>query len=444
MKHSPAIAHDVDTSSPSLAPGVTDVTAESSGSSTILTSATTPNKIWRANMLATIFKGRGSTDNGKHMVQSSRVMQNKSPKLTVLQGDSNESIRDTTMEEPSYLPTPPQSSDKRLSKSSGIESQPKQKSGFTHRLQKMNSLFRKNGKGKDKDMSIKPQSLDQTEATQVVTRILDEVEPKQETNTDSSVLSSQTSHSHSGVYPSSTGKTSMDSKVNPSSTVSEKEQKDAAERGKQPNVATVVTRRNHPQTQSSMDTSLSPIKETALDGTTATILTAEKAAAAKIYLETYFNTLLSPTPRARQVRRDKLEAEIRSHQGNENFTPEHQEKMRKDFFARQTAHLRETRVLKAKSIRGRVAEKGSPQPSPVEDDYEVLKILGKGSFGVVRLVKEKEKPNHDDTSLDPVIYQRKQVYAMKVIRKSDMLRTSQEGHLRAERDFLVASEGSEW
>ncbi|KAF2147457.1 uncharacterized protein K452DRAFT_314603 [Aplosporella prunicola CBS 121167] len=33
---------------------------------------------------------------------------------------------------------------------------------------------------------------------------------------------------------------------------------------------------------------------------------------------------------------------------------------------------------------------------------------------------------------------------MKVIRKSDMLRNCQEGHLRAERDFLVASESSQW
>ena len=38
----------------------------------------------------------------------------------------------------------------------------------------------------------------------------------------------------------------------------------------------------------------------------------------------------------------------------------------------------------------------------------------------------------------------KQIYAMKVIRKSDMLRNGQEGHLRAERDFLVSSEGSRW
>lgn len=33
---------------------------------------------------------------------------------------------------------------------------------------------------------------------------------------------------------------------------------------------------------------------------------------------------------------------------------------------------------------------------------------------------------------------------MKIIRKSDMLRNSQEGHLRAERDFLVSAEGSQW
>ena len=39
---------------------------------------------------------------------------------------------------------------------------------------------------------------------------------------------------------------------------------------------------------------------------------------------------------------------------------------------------------------------------------------------------------------------KREVFAMKVIRKADMLRNNQEGHLRAERDFLVASEGSRW
>lgn len=40
--------------------------------------------------------------------------------------------------------------------------------------------------------------------------------------------------------------------------------------------------------------------------------------------------------------------------------------------------------------------------------------------------------------------QKREIFAMKVIRKSDMLRNSQEGHLRAERDFLVSAEGSRW
>lgn len=69
------------------------------------------------------------------------------------------------------------------------------------------------------------------------------------------------------------------------------------------------------------------------------------------------------------------------------------------------------------------------------NNYEPLQILGKGSFGVVRLVREKAAPGHAFPG---------QVYAMKVIRKSEMIRNSQEGHLRAERDFLVASEGSQW
>lgn len=115
--------------------------------------------------------------------------------------------------------------------------------------------------------------------------------------------------------------------------------------------------------------------------------------------------------------------------------------------------------------------------------YEVVQVLGKGSFGVVRLVKEKNGASADpedttSTSLSTPISSRmpsrtdlataalkatakealaplakrkkrpvnakKEVYAMKVIRKSEMIRNSQEGHLRAERDFLVAAAGSRW
>lgn len=95
-------------------------------------------------------------------------------------------------------------------------------------------------------------------------------------------------------------------------------------------------------------------------------------------------------------------------------------------------------------------------------NYDIVRVLGKGSFGVVRLVREKSEHsgnlrgddcragsteissttsgNNPPASIRKV----KQIFAMKVIRKSDMLRNSQEGHLRAERDFLVASENSRW
>ncbi|CBX95897.1 similar to TPA: Serine/threonine-protein kinase cbk1 (EC 2.7.11.1) [Plenodomus lingam JN3] len=94
-------------------------------------------------------------------------------------------------------------------------------------------------------------------------------------------------------------------------------------------------------------------------------------------------------------------------------------------------------------------------------NYDIVRVLGKGSFGVVRLVREKSEHSGnlrgDNSLLTPIdkvadaegqpispIRKVKQVFAMKVIRKSDMLRNSQEGHLRAERDFLVASENSRW
>lgn len=59
--------------------------------------------------------------------------------------------------------------------------------------------------------------------------------------------------------------------------------------------------------------------------------------------------------------------------------------------------------------------------------HRVLEIMD------LRFVSDGQKAEH-----------KKEIFAMKVIRKSDMLRNSQEGHLRAERDFLVSAEGSQW
>ncbi|KAI0101675.1 kinase-like domain-containing protein [Nemania sp. FL0031] len=192
--------------------------------------------------------------------------------------------------------------------------------------------------------------------------------------------------------------------------------------------ASIVHHHKEPETISAIaDPNLTTIQEKAIDMPPPTILTVEKAAAAKIYLETYFNEKLNkPSPRSLQRR--YLESELYHGLG---MSSAEKDIRRALFYQRETDHLREIRVLTARSLGAMKCES-----SKLADDYEVLKILGKGSFGVVRLVRE--KPDKDG-------YRRSgRVYAMKVIRKSAMLKTSQEGHLRAERDFLVASEGSRW
>lgn len=162
-----------------------------------------------------------------------------------------------------------------------------------------------------------------------------------------------------------------------------------------------------------------------------TVITAERAAAAKIFLETHFNELLTK-PSQREIRYSLLEGDL-WRMGN-SLSPAEKDHFRQQFFHRETDHLRETRAMKARTLRALAKGKGAL--SSCCNDYQPVKALGKGSFGVVKLVREKPKPGDNP-------YKR-QVYAMKVIRKSGMLRTCQEGHLRAERDFLVASEGSRW
>ena len=59
------------------------------------------------------------------------------------------------------------------------------------------------------------------------------------------------------------------------------------------------------------------------------------------------------------------------------------------------------------------------------EDFEALKVIGKGAFGEVRLV-QKVDTGH--------------IYAMKVLRKSDMVEKEQIAHVRAERDILVEAD----
>ena len=135
---------------------------------------------------------------------------------------------------------------------------------------------------------------------------------------------------------------------------------------------------------------------------------------------------------------------------------EERQQRRREWYAAENHHLRQTRIMKSKTLARRTMK------GVHVSNYEVVRVLGKGSFGIVRLVRQKSE--HTGTPLErdcgsqhldgpaaqglenpsPSNWKATQVFAMKVIRKSDMLRNSQEGHLRAERDFLVASENSRW
>ncbi|CUA77053.1 LATS, large tumor suppressor [Rhizoctonia solani] len=128
------------------------------------------------------------------------------------------------------------------------------------------------------------------------------------------------------------------------------------------------------------------------------LTTLDKAVSAKIYFENVYFPLLRLPP-SREQRRLAMEAEM-----EQLNIPQHtRAQLRARWRANETAYLRERRR--------RVDQRS----------FVKLKTIGHGAFGVVSLVEEK------DTG---------ELYAMKQMRKVDMLRKGQEGHVRAERDVL--------
>jgi serine/threonine protein kinase len=181
------------------------------------------------------------------------------------------------------------------------------------------------------------------------------------------------------------------------------------------------------------------------------IATVEAAAAAKTFLEIHFHNLLLEPVSPRVLRQRRLEQDLN------NLKAAHEERIeaRRKWLACESDHIRQMRALRTSSI-ARHSVKGISIAG-----YDVVRVLGKGSFGVVRLVTERGQlqPGHKEAaavagSINPADCTvgralpsgkpLSDVFAMKVIRKSEMLRGCQEGHLRAERDFLVNAEGSRW
>lgn len=69
--------------------------------------------------------------------------------------------------------------------------------------------------------------------------------------------------------------------------------------------------------------------------------------------------------------------------------------------------------------------KGTPVKKMSVNDFETLTIIGRGAFGEVRVCRKK-----DD----------KKIYAMKIMKKSEMLKKNQVQHIRAERDVLALAD----
>ena len=130
--------------------------------------------------------------------------------------------------------------------------------------------------------------------------------------------------------------------------------------------------------------------------------TLERARKAKQHLENYYKNLATQ----QLERTDRLKRLQESLKAKGMTDDEKQDKL-KEHASKETEFLRLRR-----------SKLGA-------DDFEPLKVIGKGAFGEVRLV-QKIDTGH--------------IYAMKVLRKREMVEKDQLAHVRAERDILVEAD----
>ncbi|XP_070562359.1 serine/threonine-protein kinase 38-like [Ptychodera flava] len=128
--------------------------------------------------------------------------------------------------------------------------------------------------------------------------------------------------------------------------------------------------------------------------------TSDKVTKAKVTLENFYTNLVFQNEE-RLNRQRKLENSIAELSDEEKAE-------------RRSQHAqKETEFLRLKRSRLGV------------DDFESLKVIGRGAFGEVRLVQKKDTGH---------------IYAMKILRKADMHEREQVAHVRAERDILVEAD----
>ncbi|XP_057506373.1 uncharacterized protein LOC130789598 isoform X2 [Actinidia eriantha] len=128
-------------------------------------------------------------------------------------------------------------------------------------------------------------------------------------------------------------------------------------------------------------------------------LTLERVAVAKQFIENHYKAHMKHI-KERRERRSVLEKKLASSDASE----EEQIDLLKDLERKETEYMR----LKRHKI--------------CADDFELLTIIGRGAFGEVRLCREKKSGN---------------IFAMKKLKKSEMLSRGQVEHVRAERNLLA-------
>ncbi|KAJ3340756.1 Serine/threonine-protein kinase [Entophlyctis luteolus] len=150
--------------------------------------------------------------------------------------------------------------------------------------------------------------------------------------------------------------------------------------------------------------------------------TLERAAVAKLRLEYFYETTVTECKE-----RDQRCKDLESRMAAENWSDER-------------------RVLQFQALGRKVCAPFIPAPGyrfcPQESeflrlrrtrltasDFMTLRVIGKGAYGEVRLVQKTDSGK---------------IYAMKTLKKSEMLKKSQLAHVKAERDVLAESANTPW
>jgi hypothetical protein len=135
------------------------------------------------------------------------------------------------------------------------------------------------------------------------------------------------------------------------------------------------------------------------------VATMERSIATKIYFEHYFDRLFSAKSNSPNsgLSRTRRKIEVEQELDKIGLSDYEKTKIRDDWIKRERAA---TRLSREKIT---------------IDKFEPIRPIGKGAFGLVQLVREKT------TNI---------VYAMKILKKEDMINNKHESHVRAERDML--------